>query len=328
VGPNITNLQVAQFALTTASAESVAHILEDLPGPTPEIAGAVTDASLSIALSGELDAKSIAGHVTSAASGTAVAIIIGTAFGGFAGFVAGTAAGLGIDYLTDPAHGQPSSNNAVPWITQGYARRIYHARGLIVDRKKLYLLFYPGKLPKEYARTERVSTYIGAVGLFLFGILLFPTHRYLSFVGAGYVTFCLGRLVGLNWQDRLVDRSTEVKLGAVQRIGIGVFVALVATALAAELYWTWTTGAPVFAMQSILGIAVLTYPLGKGRAKLILGIVDVALVIVSLILYFLLAQVGFLAVAAFAAFMAWALLFKAEEPESASTLQSPRSENN
>jgi len=189
------------------------------------------------------------------------------------------------------------------------------------------LLFYPGKLPKEYARAEHISTYVGAAGLFIFGVLLFPSHRYLPFVGASFLSFFLGRLVGLSWQDRPIDRSMEMKLGAIQRIGLGLFVALTAAALAAELYWTWTTGAPVFAMQSILGVAVLTYPLGKGRAKLILGTVDVALVAVSLILYFLIAQVGFLAVGAFAAFMAWAVLFKREEPESGSTLQSPQSQN-
>lgn len=197
----------------------------------------------------------------------------------------------------------------------------------LVDRKKLYLLFYPGKLPKEYARAERISTHFSAVGLFIFGMLLFPGHRYLPFIGANLLTFYLGRLVGLSWQDRPIDHSMEMKLGAIQRIGIGLFVAVIAIALAAELYWTWTTGAPVFAMQSILGIAVLTYPLGKGGARLILGIVDVALVLVSLVLYFLVAQVGFLAVGAFAAFMAWALLFKREERESASILESTHSQN-
>jgi hypothetical protein len=118
-----------------------------------------------------------------------------------------------------------------------------------------------------------------------------------------------------------------MRLGAIKKIGIGLFVSLVATTLAAEMYWTWTTGAPVFAMQSILGIAILTFPLGIGSAKLILGMVDVALVVVSLVLYFAVAQVGFLVVAAFAALVAWALLFKREEPESGSALQSPRSEN-
>ena len=92
----------------------MAKILEDLPGPTAEIAGTVTDASLSIALTGDLNVKSAAGHVTSAASATVVGVIIGTTFGGFAGVVAGAAVGLGVDYLTEPAHAQPSSNNAVP----------------------------------------------------------------------------------------------------------------------------------------------------------------------------------------------------------------------
>jgi hypothetical protein len=196
-----------------------------------------------------------------------------------------------------------------------------------MDRKKLYLLFYPFKLPKEYARTERVANCFGAAGVIIFGMLLFPSHRYLPYIGASLLTFFLGRLVGLSWQDRPIDRSMEMKLGAIQSIGIGLFVALTAAALAAELYWTWTTGARQFAMQSILGVAVLTFPLGRGGAKLILGIVDVALAVVSLILYFLTAQVGFLAVGAFATFMAWALLFKREEQEYDSTLQPPGSHN-
>lgn len=196
-----------------------------------------------------------------------------------------------------------------------------------MNKKKLYLLFYPFKLPKEYARTERVATCFGAAGLFIFGVLLFPSQRYLSCLGASLITVLLGRLVGLSWQDRPIDPSMEIKLGAIQRIGIALFVAVTAAALAAELYWTWTTGAPQFAMQSIISVAVLTYPLGRGRAKFILGIVDVALVVVALILYFLTAQVGFLAVGAFAAFMAWALLFKREEQDSDSPLQSPEGQN-
>jgi len=185
-----------------------------------------------------------------------------------------------------------------------------------MDRKKLYLLFYPGKLPKEYARAERISVYFGSAGLFIFGVLLFPSHRYLSFLGASLLTGYLGWLVGLSWQDRAIDRSMEMKLGAIQRFGIGLFVILVSAALATELYWTWSTGAPVLAMQSILGVAVLTYPLGRGGFKMIFGIVDVALVIISLIFYSLIPQVGFLAVGAFAAFVAWALLFKREGEES------------
>ena len=196
-----------------------------------------------------------------------------------------------------------------------------------MDRKKLYLVFYPGVLPKEYADAERISTYFGAAGLFTFGALLFPSHRYLEFVGASLLTFFLGRLVGVSLHDHQIDQPVEAKLGAVQKIGVAVFLGLVAAALVAELYWTWTTGAPVFAMQSILGVAVLTFPLGKGRAKIVLGIVDVALVLVALILYFLVTQVGFLAVGAFAAFVAWALLFKKERQESGPALRSPHSEN-
>jgi hypothetical protein len=196
-----------------------------------------------------------------------------------------------------------------------------------VDRRKLYVVFYPGVLPKEYARAERISTYFGAVGLFTFGALLFPSHRYLEFFGASLLTFLLGRLVGVSLHDHRIEQSVEARLGTIQRIGIGLFLILVAAALVAELYWTWTTGAPVFAMQSILGVAILTFPLGRGRAKIVLGIVDVALVIASLVLYFLVAQVGFLAVGAFAAFMAWALLFKKEKQESSPALPSPRSEN-
>jgi hypothetical protein len=189
----------------------------------------------------------------------------------------------------------------------------------------MYLIFCPGRLPKEYADVDRVTIYFGTAGLFIFGLLLFPIHRYLSYVAGSLVMFCLGRLVGLSWHDRPIDRSMEMRLGAAKKIGIGLFVSVVATTLAAELYWTWTTGAPAFAMQSILGIAVLTYPLGIGSAKLILGMVDVALVVVSLVLYFAVAQVGFLAVGAFAALVAWALLLKREEPESDSALQSPGS---
>lgn len=193
-----------------------------------------------------------------------------------------------------------------------------------MDRKKSYLLFYPGKLPKEYARAERISVYFGSAGLFIFGVLLFPSHRYLSFLGASLLTGYLGRLVGLSWQDRAIDRSMEMKLGAIQRFGIGLFVVLVSAALVAELYWTWTTGAPVFAMQSILGVAVLTYPLGRGGFKMAFGLIDVALVMISLILHFLIPQIGFLAVGAFAAFMAWALLFKREGEEFDSAESSPK----
>jgi len=196
-----------------------------------------------------------------------------------------------------------------------------------VDRKKLYLLLYPGKLPKEYARVERISTYFGATGVVIFGILLVPSHRYLSYASASLLTFYLGRLVGLSLHDRPNDHSTEMRLGQIRTIGIGLFVALVASTLAAELYWAFATRAPVFVMQSILGVAVLTYPFGKGRAKLILGIVDVFLVVVSLVLYFLVGQVGFLAVGAFAAFMAWALLIKIDPSESDSASRSPESEN-
>ena len=102
---------VAQFVLITASAESAARILEDMPGPTSEVAGIVTDASLSIALGGQINARSTAGHVTAAASGAAVGFIFG---GGLPGLIAGSAAGMAIDYATDPANAQPSSNNAVP----------------------------------------------------------------------------------------------------------------------------------------------------------------------------------------------------------------------
>jgi hypothetical protein len=196
-----------------------------------------------------------------------------------------------------------------------------------LDKQKLYLIFYPGVLPKEYARADRISAYFGATALFIFGTLLFPSHRYLEFFGASLFTFFLGRLVGVSFHENQIDRSVEVTLGGVQRIGIALFVALVAAALVAELYWTWRTGAPVFAMQSILGVAILTFPLGKGRAKVVLGIVDVALAIVSLMLYFLIAQVGFLAVGAFAAFIAWALLLKKEKHESGPALRTPQSDN-
>lgn len=195
-----------------------------------------------------------------------------------------------------------------------------------MHRKKLNLIFYPGILPTEYARAERISTYFGLTGLFIFGVLLFPSHRYLQFAGASLLAFWLGRLVGVSWQDQQTDETMEARLGMIQKLGIALFVALVAAALVTELYLTWTTGAPAFAMQSILGVAVLTYPLSKGKAKIILGAVDAALVIVSLVFYLLVDQAGFLAVGAFAAFVAWALLFKKEGRESSPDFRSPGSD--
>ena len=120
------------------------------------------------------------------------------------------------------------------------------------------------------------------------------TRRYLQFAGASLLAFWLGRLVGVSWQDQQTDETMEARLGMIQKLGIALFVALVAAALVTELYLTWTTGAPAFAMQSILGVAVLTYPLSKGKAKIILGAVDAALVIVSLVFYLLVVQAGFL----------------------------------
>jgi len=96
--------EIALFVLTTSSSEAVARVLETLPGPTGEIAGVVTDATLSIALSGSVNPRSIAGHITSAASAGAVAGIVG---GGVPGIIFGAAAGAVVDYLTNPDNAAP-----------------------------------------------------------------------------------------------------------------------------------------------------------------------------------------------------------------------------
>jgi hypothetical protein len=190
----------------------------------------------------------------------------------------------------------------------------------VMNKERLRLLFSLRHLPKEYDDIDRISKYFGVAGVIISGILF---HRHpLAFVGVSLGIFYCGRFMAIVLHGRRNSPSQENALQTVRTAGIFALTIVVAVSLIAVMYWFWATRQSIFAVESILGATTLIWLLGVGRARFVLGLVDIALVITALSLSFLFQSIGFLAAGAYAAFIAWALFFGKREQESGSPLRS------
>ncbi len=185
-----------------------------------------------------------------------------------------------------------------------------------MNRKWLYVLLYPGRLPMEFADVERLTLYFTLSGMFISGLAFLSIDRPITWLIASVCSMYLGRLVGLVLHDRSIGPRQEATPRAIPIVGTALFVAVVAVTLVAVLYWAWTTRQRQFILEAIIGAATLTVPFDRGMTRVILGFADVALVLVSIGFCFFFSEWRYLVVGAYASFIAWALLIKFAPGES------------
>jgi hypothetical protein len=178
-------------------------------------------------------------------------------------------------------------------------------------KRKLQMFFSFRKLPKEFADVDRVTS-ISVTLAILLGIPFFPGRHYGYYFVCATAIVVLGRALGFLLHGRASTTSRERIIGPAARMERNLGGVLGIIALAGSLYFIWTDRDPFFMMLSISLGAGLCFFFGIHQASMrfVAGFGAVALIALSLILYFVYLLPGFLATGGIAAFFAWALLLR------------------
>jgi len=187
-----------------------------------------------------------------------------------------------------------------------------------MNRKQLYLLLSLRRLPKEYNDAERAAWGLGGIGLLISTIVFLPDNHIVAFLAVSVGMYFLGRAIGLILHDREAGSSAIRAIWTTRTVALAIVVTVI---LIAVLDWAWTSRQPVFVAESIFLSASLTWFLRRGSTRFILGLIDMALTILAVVFFLFLHWPGFLAAAGYAAFIAWALLFRKQERKSNSPFQ-------
>lgn len=176
-------------------------------------------------------------------------------------------------------------------------------------KNALAVTFTFRRLPRQYADIDKASRYISYVAYAVAGYFWYHSQILLGVVVALSVFFA-GRLAAALIQERYGSMMSPTATAWLGRVERAVFIIVSAPLLALTLYWYWASGDPVFLLEAFIAAAVLAWAAATAGTRMAMGTTCVILAIGSGAFAWHYQSPKFLVAVAFAAFIAWALLFR------------------